>query len=124
MKKWIFIFLIGMLLMACSSPPAKQAEAEQQVYQLADAGGGTEAVMTVADEATIQTDADVGQKKWIDDNLWTAVSGIVLIVYEFLALKLPTSRTVSIIGNLYKLLTLFVPDRRKSGGTFDIRDKL
>jgi len=59
---------------------------------------------------------------WIDSNLWTMGSGIFVLLYEFLVLKLPTNKTLSLIGNLYKLLTRFIPDRSVNGGKFDIKD--
>jgi len=49
-------------------------------------------------------------------------SGIFVLLYEFLVLKLPTNKTLSLIGNLYKLLTRFIPDRSANGGKFDIKD--
>jgi hypothetical protein len=58
--------------------------------------------------------------KWVDENLWSLVSGVGLLVYEFLALKIPTSKTVSIVGNLYKLLTFFIGDKSKKGDNFKI----
>ncbi len=59
--------------------------------------------------------------KWLDNHLVSAISGVTLIVYEFLALKLPTSKTVSIIGNLYKAITWLIPDRSKKGGHFKLK---
>lgn len=50
---------------------------------------------------------------WVDENFWSTVSGILLLVYEFLALKMPTSKSISILGNLYKLLTWFILDKFK-----------
>jgi|GEM_PF-1207829 len=59
---------------------------------------------------------------WIDSNLWTMGSGIFVLLYEFLVLKLPTNKTLSLIGNLYKLLTRFIPDKSVNGGRFVIKD--
>jgi len=59
---------------------------------------------------------------WIDSNLWTVGSGIFVLLYEFLVLKLPTNKTLSLIGNLYKLLTRFIPDKSANGGKFVIKD--
>lgn len=123
MKKWIFILMIGLLAMACSSPPAPEPEQKQTAYQFADSGGDSVVVMTVADETPAVVEVDTGPVKWVDENFWNLIIGIVVAVYEFLALKIPTSRTVSILGNLYKLITWFIPDKSNKG-TFDIRDKL
>jgi len=59
---------------------------------------------------------------WIDSDLWTMGSGIFVLLYEFLVLKLPTNKTLSLIGNLYKLLTRFIPDKSANGGKFVIKD--
>jgi len=59
---------------------------------------------------------------WIDSNLWTMGSGIFVLLYEFLVLKLPTNKTLSLIGNLYKLLTRIIPDKSSNGGKFVIKD--
>ena len=61
-------------------------------------------------------------QNWIDSNLWTVGSGIFVLLYEFLVLKLPTNKTLSLIGNLYKLLTRFIPDKSANGGRFVIKD--
>jgi len=70
-----------------------------------------------ADEFTLPS-----APNWMDSNLWTMGSGIFVLLYEFLVLKLPTNKTLSLIGNLYKLLTRFIPDRSANGGKFDIKD--
>jgi hypothetical protein len=59
--------------------------------------------------------------KWIDENFWTMISGLFVIIYEFLALKIPTSKTLSLIGNLYKLITKLIPDRAADGTKFEIK---
>ena len=59
---------------------------------------------------------------WIDSNFWSMASGVFVLLYEFLVLKLPTNKTLSLIGNLYKLLTNLIPDRSANGGKFTIKE--
>jgi len=59
---------------------------------------------------------------WMDSDLLTMGSGIFVLLYEFLVLKLPTNKTLSLIGNLYKLLTRFIPDKSANGRKFVIKD--
>jgi hypothetical protein len=123
MRNLIFIFLIGLFAFSCASPNygPKQSTSKVEVVQAVSHQTSVPVIM-VADDATLPApDTPV---KWIDENFWTFVTGIVFSLYEFLALKLPTSKSVSLIGNLYKLLTWFFPDKSKDGGTFSIRDKL
>jgi len=132
MKKILMcIFLIGIFAFGCSPPPDKvnpqnsaaELSRNTEFVQVADHHVQADVIYAVDNNALPDQNTPI-PIKWVDENLWTTVSGVVLLVYEFLALKLPTSRSVSIIGNLYKLLTWFVPDNSKKGGTFDIRDKL
>ncbi len=69
------------------------------------------------DEAVLPSTPD-----WIDSNFWTMASGIFVIMYEFLVLKLPTNKTLSLLGNLYKLVTKLIPDKSANGGKFVIKD--
>jgi len=132
MKKILMcIFLIGLFAYGFSPPldNVTPSNSDAVVTRCADfiqtADHQVQADLKVAAEQTSLPDPYTPiPVKWVDENLWTTVSGVILLVYEFLALKLPTSRSVSIIGNLYKLLTWFVPDNSNKGGTFDIRDKL
>jgi len=81
-------------------------------------------VIYAVDETALPTPDSPAPIKWVDENFWTTATGVLLLIYEFLVLKMPTSKSISILGNLYKLLTFFVPDKSKGGGQFSIRDKL
>lgn len=70
-----------------------------------------------ADQAVLPTVSD-----WMDSDFWTMSSGIFVLLYEFLVLKLPTNKTLSLVGNLYKLLTRLIPDKSANGGKFVIKD--
>ena len=122
MKNLILIFLIGRLTFAYSAPPDKVKRTDQVV----------EFVLAVSVDQQVQADIIYATDEagvsapinWIDENLWTTLSGVLLLIYEFLALKMPTSKSISVLGNLYKLLTWFIPDKSKNGSQFSIRDKL
>ena len=125
MKNLLAVFaLIGILLLTYGPPPMDNAlEPPSGIFLASDRSAQVEIIYAV-DEMALPA-ADAPQPiKWIDENFWQSVSGILLVIYEFMALKIPTSRSVSVIGNLYKLLTWFVPDKSKQGGQFTIRDKL
>ena len=118
MKNLLTVFaLIGILILAYGPPPMVKTLAPPSGIVRAD-------VIYAVDETALPESGAPGPVKWVDENFWQSVSGILLVIYEFLALKIPTSRSVSVIGNLYKLLTWFVPDKSKQGGQFSIRDKL
>jgi hypothetical protein len=123
MKRFLLIsfFLLGLFAMSCAPPDVSRKADFKTVY--ADLHQvQAPVIMTAADDASLPApDTPV---KWVDENLDNMIVGIVFSIYEFLALKIPTSKTISVIGNLYKLLTFFFPDKSKGGGTFDIRDKL
>ena len=126
MKNLILIFLIGLFTFACSAPPDKVKQTDQTV-EFVQAASFDQQVQVdfiyAADEAGTVSGAEA-PINWVDENLWTALSGVLLLIYEFLALKMPTSKSISVLGNLYKLLTWFIPDKSKNGSQFSIRDKL
>jgi hypothetical protein len=121
----ILVFLFGLFAVGCSSPPAKviPSGAQNCYVQVADVQLQVP-VISAVDETALPTSDTPAPIKWVDENFWSTVSGILLLAYEFLALKMPTSKSISILGNLYKLLTWFVPDKSNKGGQFSIRDKL
>ena len=122
----LIFLLIGMFaIISCSSPPDKSVKpaAQTQYLQAADLQVQADVIYAV-DETVLPAPDTPAPIKWLDENTLTAVMGLVALVYEFLARKIPTSKTVSIIGNLYKLLNWFIPDKSKNGGTLQIRDKL
>ena len=125
MKNLLTVFaLIGILILAYGPPPMEKALAPPSGIVLASDRGIQADVIYAVDEPALSAAGATGPVKWVDENFWQTVSGILFVIYEFLALKIPTSRSVSVIGNLYKLLTWFVPDKSKQGGQFSIRDKL
>ena len=125
MKNLLTVFgLIGILLLAYGPPPMEKSLAPPSGIVLASDRSVRADVIYALDETTLPATDAPQPVKWVDENFWQSVSGILLVIYEFLALKIPTSRSVSVIGNLYKLLTWFVPDKSKQGGQFSIRDKL
>ena len=122
MKNLILIFLIGLLTFACSAPPDKVKRTDQPVEFVQSASVNQQIQVDfiyAADQTVVPAPIN-----WVDENLWTTLSGVLLLIYEFLALKMPTSKSISILGNLYKLLTWFIPDKSKNGSQFSIRDKL
>ena len=145
----ILTFLIGLFAFSCRPSPGKvtSANAQTQFAQVADLQAqvldcsflfkksitqfaqvadlqAQVPVINAADQTTLPTTDTPAPIKWVDENLWSTLSGVLLLIYEFLALKMPTSKSISILGNLYKLLTWFVPDKSNKGGQFSIRDKL
>ena len=120
----ILVFLFGLFAVGCSSPPGKMKSASPQTrfVQVADLQLQVP-VISAVDETSLPAASTPAPVNWVDENFWSTVSGILLLVYEFLALKMPTSKSISILGNLYKLLTWFVPDKSNKGGQFSIRDK-
>jgi len=125
MKNLLSVFaLIGILILAFGPPPMEKALAPPSGIVMASDRNVQADVIYAVDEPALPSAGATGPVNWVDGNFWQAVSGILLVIYEFLALKIPTSRSVSVIGNLYKLLTWFVPDKSKLGGQFSIRDKL
>lgn len=119
----MFIFLIGLLAVGCAPPgrAVKQDPVKTELIKAVDQQASAQFVMVAQGDNLPAPDTPV---KWVDENFGAMLTGVLLSVYEFLALKIPTSKTLSLIGNLYKLLTFFFPDKNKNGGTFDIRDKL
>jgi len=118
------IFLIGVVALGWStSPPDHVKQSTNAAF--VQSGEQVQAdVIYAADETAVPAPDTPAPKKWVDENLLQTMSGVVLLVYEFLALKMPTSKSVSILGNLYKLATWFVPDKSSKGGKFSIRNKL
>ena len=120
----ILVFMIGLFIVGCSSPSEKMkpASAQTQFVQVTDVQLQVPVMNAV--DATAQSAPDTPTPiKWVDEKFWSTISGVLLLVYEFLALKMPTSKSISILGNLYKLLTWFVPDKSSSGGQFSISNK-
>jgi hypothetical protein len=120
----LFIFLIGLFAIGWSTPPPDNVSKSAKTGFVMAADQVQADVIYAADETALPTSDTPAPLKWVDENLLTMASGILLLVYEFLALKMPTSKSISILGNLYKLLTWFVPDKSNKGGQFSIRDKL
>ena len=120
----IIVFMIGLFIVGCSSPAEKMKplNAQTQFVQVADVQLQVP-VMNAVDQTAQPTPDTPAPIKWVDENFWSTISGVLLLVYEFLALKMPTSKSISILGNLYKLLTWFVPDKSSSGGQFSISNK-
>lgn len=117
-------FLIGLFALGWSTPPPDIVKQGAKT-EFVKAGNQAQAdVIYAVDETALPTPDSPAPIKWVDENFWTTATGVLLLVYEFLALKMPTSKSISILGNLYKLLTFFVPDKSKGGGQFSIRDKL
>ena len=121
----ILSFLIGLFAFSCKPSPekVKSACAQTQFVQVADLQAQVP-IISAADQTTLPTPDSPAPIKWVDENLWSTLSGVLLLIYEFLALKMPTSKSISMLGNLYKLLMWFVPDKSNKGGQFAIRDKL
>jgi len=118
------IFLIGLFAMGWSAPPPDLVKQSPQTGYV-KAGDQVQAdVIYAVDETALPVPDTPVPTKWLDENLLQTISGVILLLYEFLALKMPTSKSISILGNLYKLLTWFVPDKSNKGGKFSIRDKL
>ncbi len=118
------IFLIGLFVLGWSSPPPDLVKHSPQSGYV-KAGDQVQAdVIYAVDETVLPSPDTPAPTKWLDENLLQTISGVILLLYEFLALKIPTSKSISVLGNLYKLLTWFVPDNSKKGGQFLIRDKL
>ncbi len=120
----LIVFMIGLFIVGCSSPAEKMkpVSAQTQFVQVADVQLQVP-VMNAVDQTAQPAPETPVPIKWVDENFWSTISGVLLLVYEFLALKMPTSKSISILGNLYKLLTWFVPDKSSSGGQFSISNK-
>jgi len=119
----ISIFLIGLFAMGWSAPPPDLVKQSPQTGYV-NAGDQVQAdVIYAVDETVLPAPDTPAPKKWLDENLLQTISGVTLLLYEFLVLKMPTSKSISILGNLYKLLTWFVPDKSNKGGKFSILDK-
>jgi hypothetical protein len=117
------IFLIGLFAMGWSTPPPDLVKQSQQSGYV-NAGDQVQADVIYAFDATVLPAPDTPAPiKWLDENLLQTISGVILLLYEFLALKMPTSKSISILANLYKLSTWFVPDKSNKGGKFSIINK-
>jgi hypothetical protein len=120
----ICVFFIGLFALGWSTPPPDLVKQSAQT-EFVKAGKQVQAdVIYAVDETAMPSQDTPAPIKWVDENFWTTATGVLLLIYEFLALKMPTSKSISILGNLYKLLTFFIPDKSKGGGQFSIRDKL
>jgi len=121
----ILIFLIGLFAVGCSSPPSDNAKRTAQPTEYVQVVDQVQAdVMNAVDETALPAPDTPAPVKWLDENLLLAALSVIGVAYEFLARKIPSSKTLSIIGNVYKLLNWFIPDKSKNGGTLQIRDKL
>lgn len=119
------IFLIGLFASSCTAPPDKAMPRSTQTEFVQAADLQVQAyVMNAVDETALPVPDNPTPVKWMDENLLLAVGSVIGIVYEFLARKIPTSKTFTIFGNLYKLFNWFVPDKSKNNGELAIRDKL
>jgi len=118
------IFLIGLFAVGWSTLPPDPVKQSPQTGYVKAGDQVLADVIYAVDENVLPAPDTPAPIKWLDENLLTMASGILLLVYEFLVLKMPTSKSISILGNLYKLLTWFVPDKSNKGGQFSIRDKL
>lgn len=119
------IFLIGLFALSCTAPPdkAKPQSTQTEFVQVADHAVRAD-IIYAADETALPNPDNPTPVKWLDENTLLAVGSVLGIVYEFLARKIPTSKTLSIFGNLYKLINWFIPDKSKNGGELAVRDKL
>ncbi len=121
----ILVFMLGLFAIGCSSPPDIVQPASTQTEFIQVANMPVQAtVMYTVDETVLPVPDTPEPVKWLDENLLLAVGSVITIVYEFLARKIPTSKTLSLFGNLTKLINWFVPDKSKNGGEFAVRDKL
>jgi hypothetical protein len=121
----VCIFLIG--LFSITAPPSKaevnstSPPGDKVSSWSADQGAVQAQVMFAVDEVvpdvpTVNNSPDV--------NLLTAGAGILIAIYELVVRLVPTSKSISVLAFLYKVLTAIIPDRSQNGGTFTIRDKL
>jgi hypothetical protein len=92
MKNLILIFLIGLLTFACSAPPDNVKRMDQPV-EFVQAASVDQQIQADFIYAVDQTEVPA-PINWVDENLWTALSGVLLLIYEFLALKMPTSKSI------------------------------
>jgi hypothetical protein len=133
MKKYFValfsILLIGLFTISCSSPGVIKntgAKTEISAAQGAITDSMTPNIQAAANPVMAPVNESAGEIpdkapiNWFDDHFWGFISGLIYLIYEFLATKIPTSKTVTIIGNLYKLLTYFFPDKTKEGTKFGI----
>jgi len=80
--------------------------------------------LNAVDDLVLPSPDTPAPKNWVDDNLLMAASRVLGIAYEFLVRKIPTSKTLSILGVAYKILNSFIQDKSKNGGNLQIRDRL
>ena len=122
MKNILVVFLAAIMLfiVSCISPPnkAKADQAKPQVTQVIDNPVQATVMFAVDDVTPVAPAPATG---WLDNNLIGAISGVVLAVYELLVRLIPTSKSISIVGWIYKLINLFIPDKSATGGSFDIK---
>ncbi len=125
MKNLILIFLIGLFCYACNTPNGvgvKQPSSTIMAVHAVDQSVQTDFAVDESD--LLVPDTPVQPVNWLDGDFLLTVSSVLGLIYEFLARKIPTSKTLSLFGVLYKLLNYFIPDKSKNGGTLQIRDKL
>ncbi len=115
------IFLIGLFAMGWSTPPPDLVLQGPQTGFVKASDQVQADLIYAVDETALPTPDTPAPIKWVDENLWQTLLGVLLLVYEFLALKMPTSKSISLLGNLYQLITRFVPDKSNKGGQFSIR---
>ena len=119
------ICLIGLFAVGCSSPPSKVKPVSTQTSFVQAADMQVQAyVINAVDEAALPAPDTPAPVKWVDENLLLTIATVLGTVYEFLVRKIPTSKTLSLVGNAYKLINYFIPDKSKNGGTLTVRDKL
>jgi hypothetical protein len=116
------IFLVGLFAIGCSSPPISKTVtstslSDQTAVQTAIQAPVIYAVDDVAPAVPPASNSP-------DVNLLTAGAGILIAIYELVVRLVPTSKSISALAFIYKILSAIVPDRSQKGGTFSIRDKL
>lgn len=123
-----FVFLIGLYVVGCNSRLSDKMEITSQPseFVLVADQGTTADVMYAVDETALQDPGTPVHEpiNWIDNDLLLTVGAVLSLLYEFLARKIPTSKTLSLFGVIYKILNYFVPDKSKNGGELGVRDKL
>ena len=111
MWKLLLALILFAGISSCSQNPAPVAGCNPNLEYFADHPSASQN-QAVFIKAVDEVSVPLPEKpvNWIDENFWSLISTVSLAVYEFLALKIPTSKTMSIIGNLYKLITWFLPE--------------
>ena len=134
------VFLVGLLAIppakagGNSSPPTSTPLSDQTAKMGTSTRFDSAQRAPLSDQAPIQAPVifavdDVTPAVPPLDNspnidLLTAIAGILLTIYELVVRYIPTTKSISALAFIYKILNLLVPDRSKNGSTFNIRDKL